>query len=122
MTVHRLDVATCGLLVVAKTRSAAVHLSEQFRSRKVNKTYTAILNGVPKSSEATNKLLDGWNVVDYDIDGKTAVTLWKELRRGRCMHASNMLVTLVEFRPLQGRKHQLRRHAVSAGFLSKSAV
>ena len=103
--VHRLDMPTSGLLLIAKTHSAAVNLSEQFATRKVKKTYIACLQGVP--SERVMR-------IDFPIDGKSAVTEWRILRRIRSTKGP---LTLVEFRPLHGRKHQLRIHAVSILFI-----
>lgn len=98
--VHRLDAPTSGCLVLAKTRSAAVNLSEQFASRKVKKSYTALLQGT---------LVDTYGCIDSPIDDKPAVTEWKMIRR---VQSTKSPLTLVEFRPQHGRKHQLRRHSV----------
>eukprot|EP00978_Attheya_sp_CCMP212_P028162 scaffold96532_cov43-Attheya_sp.AAC.3 len=135
---HRLDVATSGCLVVAKTKQAAVHFADQFASRKVKKTYTAILNGRPLTADANSPhhkspsahllkkmgllspnnnngddhiLASEWRLIDYPIENKDAVTLWRELQVSKSLKALNQTLTLVEFHPLHGRKHQLRRHA-----------
>jgi tRNA pseudouridine32 synthase/23S rRNA pseudouridine746 synthase len=137
---HRLDVATSGCLVVAKTKQAAVDFADQFASRKVKKTYTAILNGRPlmdtnslhhkspsdhllkkmgllspnnHNEDDDHILASEWKLIDYPIENKDAVTLWRELQASKSLKASNQTLTLVEFHPLHGRKHQLRRHAVS---------
>ena len=47
MSVHRLDKPTAGLLLIAKTKPAMVDITRQFVERRVKKTYTAILNGIP---------------------------------------------------------------------------
>ena len=53
-SVHRLDKPTSGLLCVVKTKPAMVHMSQQFHDRRVQKTYTAIVNGIPEErSEAS---------------------------------------------------------------------
>mmetsp|Transcript_7955 Transcript_7955/g.12163 ORF Transcript_7955/g.12163 Transcript_7955/m.12163 type:complete len:463 (+) Transcript_7955:474-1862(+) len=102
VSVHRLDSATSGLLVIAKTKPASVDLSKQFATRQAKKVYTAILNGIPTYEDS---------VIDYPIDGKPAVTEWEELSRFRCPNAVNLTCTIVEFRPRHGRTHQLRKHA-----------
>jgi 23S rRNA-/tRNA-specific pseudouridylate synthase len=98
--VHRLDVATSGLLVVAKTRPAAVNLSKQFATRQVRKTYTALLQGM---------LPEKYGRIDSTIDDKSAVTEWTVIRE---FCSTKSPLSLVNFRPRDGRKHQLRRHAV----------
>ncbi|KAL9183114.1 hypothetical protein ACHAXT_004901 [Thalassiosira profunda] len=107
--VHRLDRPTSGLVVVAKTKAAAVHLSQQFEHRKVRKTYTAIVNGCPEQ-QCGELSPDEWNVIDHDLEEKTAITKWKVLREVRSLHAKNNTLALVELKPLTGRYHQLRRH------------
>jgi 23S rRNA pseudouridine1911/1915/1917 synthase len=100
--VHRLDADTSGLLVIAKTKPAAVHLSDQFASRQVQKIYIALLQGTLNETEGT---------ISYPIDEKRAITQWRTIRDVR---STKGRMTLVEFRPLHGRKHQLRRHAAEA--------
>lgn len=119
--VHRLDAATCGLLVIAKTKAAAVNLAEQFGERRVaEKMYTAILNGNPADKKNVDESEnggvskysdDGWNKIDHPLEGKPALTLWRGIATGPSQNANNNTVTVVQFRPQHGRKHQLRRHA-----------
>ena len=137
--VHRLDKPTSGLLLVAKTKPAMVNLSEQFRDRKVQKTYVAIVNGIPLeptefsiTSEDAHDLFghvlevdsvgeDGsisnesskWQLIDHTLDDKHAVTAWRSLRYAKSLKANDGYVTLVELKPRTGRYHQLRRHLVS---------
>lgn len=117
MAVHRLDMHTSGLLVVAKTRDAFVALRRQFEAKEVKKTYTALLDGNVASDEGSISLplsADWHNrprqKVDY-ADGKEAVTLYRVLGRGGGM-------TRVEFNPVTGRTHQLRVHAASTDGLN----
>lgn len=110
--VHRLDRPTSGLTVVAKTKAAAVHLAQQFEFRKSKKTYCAIVNGVPKVGDSSDEPSSEWNTIDYDLDGKSAITSWKQIRRVNSLHANDGQLTLVELKPKTGRYHQLRRHMV----------
>ena len=105
--VHRLDRPTSGLVVVAKTKSAAVHLSQQFEFRRARKTYMAILNGYPQPKD-DDTTQDDWNVIDYDLDdssgrNRSAITQWKVLQTAK----------------KTGRYHQLRRHMA---FVCKSPI
>ena len=110
LEVHRLDQATSGLVVFAKRKEAQSALRQQFEQRTVSKTYLALLEGKPLKEKGTIDLplrpdLDDRprQVVDYE-HGKRAVTQYRVLE-----HHGNR--TLVEFKPLTGRTHQLRVHA-----------
>lgn len=107
---HRLDQATSGLVVFAKSKEAQSALRQQFEQRTVSKTYIALLEGKPLKEKGIIDLplrpdLDDRprQVVDYE-HGKRAVTQYRVLE-----HRGNR--TLVEFKPLTGRTHQLRVHA-----------
>ena len=110
LEVHRLDQATSGLVVIAKTHKVQKLLRQQFEERKVSKTYVALLDGTPTKKEGIIELplhpdIDDRprQVVDMK-NGKEAVTKYRVLEyRGD--------KTLVEFTPLTGRTHQLRVHA-----------
>uniref|UniRef100_A0A7S4A9Z9 Pseudouridine synthase RsuA/RluA-like domain-containing protein n=1 Tax=Pseudo-nitzschia australis TaxID=44445 RepID=A0A7S4A9Z9_9STRA len=126
--VHRLDKPTSGLLIVAKTRPAMVDLSKQFAERRVKKTYTAIVNGIPEepvetsitSEQATKLGVDvgsiqgdtqcNWQLIDHVLDEKSAITVWKPLGYTNSIKAKDGTLTLVELKPKTGRFHQLRRH------------
>ncbi|KAL3767431.1 hypothetical protein ACHAW5_004824 [Stephanodiscus triporus] len=110
--VHRLDRPTSGLMVVAKTKSAAVHLAQQFEYRKARKTYCAIVNGSPipqENEESPSK----WYTINHDLDGKSAITKWRRLQKVHSLRGKNGQLTLLELKPETGenrRYHQLRRH------------
>ena len=104
--VHRLDRPTSGCLVVAKRKKSLTHLAQQFEFRRVKKTYMAIVNGVTEVNETTS----GWNTIDYELDGKTAITNWRVIKTVKSLHGKGGQLTLVELKPLTGRYHQLRRH------------
>ena len=111
-SVHRLDMDTSGILVLALTKESQRFLSMEFESRNVHKKYTALLDGILRSEGGALALpfrLDPENrpYQVYDpVQGRMCITLWKRLSvyDGR---------TLVEFTPLTGRTHQLRVSAAS---------
>ena len=110
MIVHRLDVSTSGLILLAKTKDVHQNLQSQFLTRRVKKRYVAILEGIIEGEEGLIDLpLRGdmedrpRQLVCYE-HGKRAQTHWKVLER-----RDNR--TKIEFFPITGRTHQLRVHA-----------
>lgn len=110
LVIHRLDMATSGLLVVAKTPEAHKHIQRQFLNRKVIKRYTAVLSKVIKADEGEINLPLRGNLDDrprqlvcYEF-GKKSVTRFKVIHRDEKF-------TRIHFWPLTGRTHQLRMHA-----------
>lgn len=110
LIVHRLDMATSGLILAAKDKNIHQQLQALFETRKIKKRYTAILEGNIPDNEGkiTLPLCPDINDrprqrVDYEY-GKPAVTLYKVLER-------TPDETLVSFYPQTGRTHQLRIHA-----------
>jgi 23S rRNA pseudouridine1911/1915/1917 synthase len=105
---HRLDLETSGVLLVARTREAAVAMKRAFAKRKVHKKYLAVVHGV----------VDGEGVVDQPLGpagglvrvkmavregGLPSVTRWRSLMSRDCY-------SLVECWPETGRQHQIRAH------------
>ena len=106
--VHRLDRATSGVMILAKTLNAQKKLSKQFANRKVKKTYIAVVDGHLKENEALIDLPIERNpkkpqTFRVGINGKSAQTNYKVLKH-------NDKYTLVELKPTTGRTHQLRVH------------
>ena len=112
--VHRLDMATSGLLVAAKSMEVYKELQRQFAGREVEKLYTAILDGIPQRSEGVIELplsADYENRPRQKVDyaaGKPAVTRYKVIGT---VERGGRLCAVVRFEPLTGRTHQLRVHA-----------
>ncbi|MEI8206697.1 MAG: RluA family pseudouridine synthase [Kiritimatiellales bacterium] len=110
--VHRLDMDTSGLMVLALTADAHRELSRQFEHREIEKRYIALLDGEASGNEGTIELPFRLDVENrphqiYDpVRGKTGITHWKVL-------STNTKKTRVEFIPVTGRTHQLRIHAAS---------
>jgi 23S rRNA pseudouridine955/2504/2580 synthase len=106
-SVHRLDKDTSGVFIMAKHRESAQLLTSLFRLRKVHKTYLAICHGELEKDSGE------WNddLTRYDNDKEIvekARTLYKVLDK-------NSICSLVEMKPITGRKHQLRKQLYAVG-------
>ena len=107
LVVHRLDMDTSGLLVVAKHKTAHYRLQKQFRDREIHKTYVAVLDGrpLPIGEEGRIELPLSPDLMHRPFQkvdkahGKPAVTLYRVVGEH-----------VVELHPLTGRTHQLRVH------------
>jgi tRNA pseudouridine32 synthase/23S rRNA pseudouridine746 synthase len=102
-TVHRLDRAANGLILVAHTKTVAAALSALFRERRVEKRYRALVRG--DFSSHPNPLR-----IDEPVDGKDAISEFRLLEVN-----SNGERSLVDVRIETGRKHQVRRHLAGLG-------
>lgn len=110
MVVHRLDMETSGILLIALDESSQRELSMQFEARMVDKRYIALLSGLVNADAGQVSLpirpdIDRRpiQIVDH-IHGKASTTLFRVLSRETDR-------TRVEFEPITGRTHQLRVHA-----------
>ncbi len=108
---HRLDRDTSGCLLLARNPRARASFQQAFESGAVTKSYLAVLDGLVEGEQGlidlpvakVSSARGGWRMV-VDRDGKASATRWRRIAvvDGR---------SLVEFRPLSGRTHQVRVHA-----------
>lgn len=124
LVVHRLDMATSGLMLMARSMAIQRALGALFERREMHKRYVAVVNGQPvPTSGATGA--DGWNLIDLPIivdwprrplriidavHGKSSQTRWRAL----AFDASSGS-TRLELEPVTGRSHQLRVHLQALG-------
>ena len=106
-SVHRLDKDTSGVFIIAKKRESAQLLTSLFRLRKVHKTYLAICQG------EINRNSGIWDDDLIRYDGKKKIvekakTIFKVVDK-------NSEASLLELKPITGRKHQLRKQLYAIG-------
>jgi 23S rRNA pseudouridine1911/1915/1917 synthase len=111
--VHRLDRATSGVMIAAKTTEALGWLQKQFSQRKTHKTYYAVVQGHLRQPEAIIDMPIERNpkapaTFRVGVNGKSALTHYRVVRESE--HYS-----LVELKPETGRTHQLRVHLAQLG-------
>jgi len=106
-SVHRLDKDTSGVFIIAKKRETAQLLTSLFRLRRIHKTYLAICHGeLEKNSGELND-----NLIRYD-NGKKIVEKAKTIFK---VIDKNSEASLLELKPITGRKHQLRKQLYNIG-------
>lgn len=113
LIVHRLDCATSGLMVLARSKESHRALSIQFQERQNFKRYQAIIAGTPKDLTGSRHepMRCDWDrrplqIVDYE-QGKSATTFWNTVSHETL---ANLSCTRVSLYPITGRSHQLRLH------------
>lgn len=120
LVVHRLDMATSGLMLMARGAAMQRAMSQLFERREVHKRYVALVDGrlAPASSA------DGWGLIDLpivvdwprrplriiDAGGKPSQTRWRSVSFDDAANS-----TRVELEPVTGRSHQLRVHLLALG-------
>ena len=124
MVVHRLDMATSGLMVFARGEKAQRSLSIAFAGRAVDKRYVAIVAGKPEPANTDD---EGWATIDLPlaadwparprqkvdaVNGRPSLTRWRIARDARCAWDGG---TRLELQPVTGRSHQLRVHLAAIG-------
>ena len=112
--VHRLDMATSGIIILALRKSPQSHMGRQFQRKEIDKTYFARVEGIIKEDSGLIDLplrCDWENrprqIVDFE-QGKSSQTEWQVIKREK-------QTTLVKLTPLTGRTHQLRVHMQQIG-------
>lgn len=121
LVVHRLDMATSGLMLMARGADMQRRLSRAFAERNVSKRYVAVVAGLLEARGTE----DGWGVIDLPIAadwpnrplriidserGQASVTRWRVLA-----HDGAAGTTRLELEPVTGRSHQLRVHLRAIG-------
>jgi tRNA pseudouridine32 synthase/23S rRNA pseudouridine746 synthase len=120
LTVHRLDMATSGLVVIARGAAAQRRLSEAFEQRQTDKRYTAVVHGDVLASTGTHSgVIEAPLIVDWPnrprskvcpLSGKPSTTHWQVLDVGPSGER-----TRLSLQPITGRTHQLRVHLLHIG-------
>lgn len=116
--VHRLDRDTSGVMILAKTPEAFIHLKEQFQERHTEKLYHAFVYGLPKEDGGVIDRPIGKSRSDFRLwsaqrgargELRDALTEWRVLKRGEDRDTHDP-ISLLEVKPKTGRTHQIRVH------------
>lgn len=103
-SVHRLDRAATGLIIIAHKKSTAAEFSRMFAKREIEKRYRVVVNGqFPETPQPFT--------MEQDIDGRAAISHASLLEYDKSKNCSLLEVSIES-----GRKHQIRRHLSEAGF------
>ena len=105
VAVHRIDVPTKGLVMLAKTKSALIQMGKAFQENRVKKEYQALVHGTPPAN----------GVINTTIDGKHAETHFETIQTVSSLKFSKL--SLVKLMPQTGRTHQLRIHLAQENHL-----
>lgn len=122
LVVHRLDMATSGLMLMGRGADAQRRLSAAFAARQVHKRYVAVVQGLMKPPSVT---VGAWGLIDAPLmtdwpnrprqivderQGQPSLTRWRVIS-----HDAAAGTTRVELEPVTGRSHQLRVHLMHQG-------
>lgn len=125
LVVHRLDMATSGLMLMARNPATQRSLSQAFAERRVHKRYVAVVHGLMTLHLKSLADADGWRLIDLPIavdwpnrplrvinpdSGKPSQTRWRVDSQDAPTHTTRLLLE-----PLTGRSHQLRVHLRALG-------
>ena len=117
LIVHRLDMATSGLIVFARGTEMQSRLSQMFREREVEKRYVAVVTGKvePPKGEVSLPIIADWpnrplRKIDFEL-GKHSLTHYRLLA-----YDTDADTSRVELEPFTGRTHQLRIHMAAIGY------
>jgi len=119
LVVHRLDMSTSGLLVMARGISAQRSLNDAFAARSIHKRYEAVVDGVIEATDSAWQLIDLPILLDWPNrprriieaqHGKPSSTRWQLLATDPVHHTSRLALE-----PITGRSHQLRVHLQAMG-------
>lgn len=102
---HRIDLPTIGIVLLAKTKSALIHLGKAFQNNKIKKEYVAVVHGKPTSR----------GTINYPIQHKKAETKFEVIETVPSKIFKHL--SLVKLTPITGRTHQLRIHMEQEGHL-----
>ena len=123
--VHRLDKDTSGLLVVAKNDAAYIHLAAQFAAHSIERSYHALVWGLPVPRQGSIDGNIGRSPKDRKIrtvlrqGGQTAITHYRHIchwNAGSDLKSSQAAISLIEARLETGRTHQIRVHMTHSGY------
>lgn len=116
LIVHRLDMSTSGIMLLARSKAVERELSILFQQRKVHKRYIALVAGLiaQDSGEVNLPLITDWpnrprQMVSFEL-GKPSCTRYQVLARDKALNT-----TRLELEPVTGRSHQLRVHMQALG-------
>ena len=125
LVVHRLDMATSGLMLMARGLAVQRALGKSFESREVHKRYAAVVDGRMDDADVFSKNPEGWALIDLPIaadwprrplriidkaQGQPSQTRWRAMTFDAATNS-----TRVELDPITGRSHQLRVHLQALG-------
>lgn len=114
--VHRLDLGTSGIMIVALNKGINGHIGKQFQNRSVSKTYIALLEGLLQQDSGIIELPIAKDEANFplqkicDVSGKKAKSQYQVIERHK-----NSETTKVLYSPVSGRTHQLRIHSQQIG-------